>query len=157
MGQRSSLVMNTPLKFQGIWWEIARYGEDAIERENRLKYEFIYQDNGYAITVSPAGSACPNSIPYQGSANIIDNTLQVGSVTYLIYFTDYVNWAFLGTSNHDRLVILGRRDRISSNDRALIMAATDKLGFPSDKLLTFPEVLTNHGVNAPDSMTYVKL
>lgn len=153
MGQRTSLIMDDPVKFQGIWWEIARYGKNTESLDHRLKYEFIYTEGGYNVGIYPE---CPNSIPYQQVATIVDNNkLHIDSIDYLILFTDYVNWAFLGNTTNDTLLILSRKDTITYEDRALIMAATDKMGLSSDKLLTFPEVIQNHGITAPKSMQYV--
>ncbi len=162
MGQRTSLEMSNPQKFQGIWYEIARYGTSPYP-DFRLKYEFIYKHehacvvtDKYIINIFVLDQ-CPSAEPYQQVSTIIDNKLTIGSLEYIILFTDYVNWAFLSTLNNDRMLILGRRSSITPLDRALILAAADKLGFSSSSLLTFPDIIINHGVEAPDPIKYIKI
>lgn len=147
-----------PLKYSGLWWEVARYDTLPFEKgcsRASAYYEWdpIYKQIRITNTCYQGTQPVPGRVD-QGTAKILD-PMQPGklsvtfdrfptySAPYWVHYTDYVNFSIVGGPDNTFLWILSRRPIISQRDVKFLMAWITALGYDTKPLIHDPMVVSN--------------
>jgi apolipoprotein D and lipocalin family protein len=151
MGNQPSVDLKS---YQGRWYEIAKYPFPFQQGCDKSTADYILQDSGELTvintcfsnknpikqnigTAKPTGIGKDLSVSFNYEINFVDN---VGYVIpsfpsiYRILWTDYTNWAFVGSGN-DFYWVLSRNEKIRRKDIEFITQKTLELGYDPQKLI----------------------
>lgn len=153
MGAGSSSSFN-PLAYQGRWYEIAKYPfpfqrdcdsatADYIYRQPNLEVINTCYSNGQPIRQN-VGYASPTQSPGVLSLKF-DYELVFGTenkgytipsfpAPYIVLWTDYNNWSFVGSADKLFFWVLSRKPTITTEDQAFIIRKVEELGYDVSKL-----------------------
>lgn len=147
MGNHSSQV--EPIKnfstgnFEGLWYEIAKFPNELTNDSTSATFHFKMNSLSMEMNVSRNTSLGDNrSIIYsllfiKKDEGIGEIELKNGKkISIIIYWTDYHNYAILGSRDKGYLWILSRSNRYSEDMLTLLKIASKGLGFNTIKLTT---------------------
>ena len=153
MGIGSSTSFN-PLAYQGRWYEITKYPfpfesdcdaatADYIYRQPYLQVVNTCYSNGQPIR-QDIGIATPKEKPGVLSLSfdyelLFGQQSQGSSIpsfpsSYIVLWTDYTNWSFVGSANKMFFWVLSRKPSVTTDDWAFIGKKVQELGYDTSKL-----------------------
>jgi apolipoprotein D and lipocalin family protein len=136
-----------PIKYQGDWWEIAKYPVRFQQECKRAKANYLWDNNKQEVIVTNTcfledGSTCDvigtakNTNSNFPGRFIVTFPGTPGAVPgqYWLHWTDYDRYAIVGNGNRSNLWILSREKCISSADYSLLAIAARGFGYNINRL-----------------------
>ncbi len=149
--QPVSITSFDPVRYQGRWWEIARYPNpfqkgcvrsnaryhwNARTKKMKVTNECIDHNDhvkeilGFAIIPNPE---------YPGRLEVVFPNVptlpSMSQANYWIHWTDYSRYAIVGNGSRSQLWILSREKTISQADFELLILAVKGLGYDPNRLI----------------------
>jgi len=148
---QSNTISNfEPERYEGLWWEIARYPnffQSACVRSQAC-YHWNPKDQTMKVcnkcstkedkTIKIVGQATIPDSKYPGRLEVVFPASQMGPRStgqYWIHWTDYNNYAIVGNGDRSQLWILSREEYMSANNFELMGWAVKGLGYDPNKLI----------------------
>ena len=135
-------------KYQGEWWEIAKYPTPNLKNYVKTKYLYEYNNCEQKIYVTYTYYLDENkTVEVKGTIVNADKNnpgrllISFQSISnpnigqYWVHWTDYSRYAIVGNSARSQLFILARKPYISNDDFSLLKLTVKGLGYNINKLI----------------------
>jgi len=148
---QSNTISNfEPERYEGTWWEIARYPNffQAACVRSQACYHWNPQNQTMKVCnkcstksdkpIKIVGQATIPDPKYPGQLEVVFPASQImpGSTgQYWIHWTDYDNYAIVGNGDRSQLWILSRNEYMSKTNYELMLWAVKGLGYNPNKLI----------------------
>ncbi len=164
MGMGQSVSRETqanfdPMRYQGQWYEIARYPLMWEKDCEAASARYTWDDTKKVIMVENScwkggkvirvrrGEAVPDPNDMSKATLTFTDGMPSGPPSpYWVHCTDYDNFALVGGPSGMYLWVLSRRDRITKEEARMVLEKVAKYGYNPDKLTANPSVIVGESV-----------
>jgi len=163
MGNQTSQVTTIksfdPEKYEGEWWEIARYPNPSQKDCLRLSSCYHWNGNKEKMKVTntcwtrdgkskkTVGHAVMPNPDFSGRLEV---KIDGNTSSYWILWTDYNRYSIVGNGNRTRLWILARKKQISSSSLELLKFSVKSFGYNVQNLVISETAVSQKGHDGDD-------